>query len=304
VGEEGLLPVEDIGIPAVWIDHDAYKVQRHKQCAFNLYAAAMFKNAFMPLASVQGLTQLALEAQSFSDSLLKQVISKYWDASRKVYICNKPWINEEGEERMCDRSLSSAILFDLVPDQNTDRIIEVLVNKPDNLGMSYPPNTNWYLWALGKAGKTDAIFNDFAQRWIKLNSIHQNNTMQEAWHAAPDSSSQWSHAAIAPLITVYSDLAGIQPLQPGYRQFKIQPNPGSLELLELSNYTPHGPIDFSLKGKPGKRTLKLSIPKGISGELVLDEREKVKLKELFHTNCKRGFNLNGQVSVELKLKFT
>jgi alpha-L-rhamnosidase len=304
VDEDGLLPVEDIGIPAVWIDHDGYKMQRHKQCAFNLYASAMFKNAFKPLASAQGQTQLAREAQSFSDSLLKQVIAKYWDANRHVYICNKPWINEEKEVRMCDRSLSTAVLFDLVPDKSTDRIVEVLESKPVSMGMSYPPNTNWYLWALGKAGKTNAIFNDFDQRWIKLRSIHQNNTMQEAWDAAPDSSSQWSHAAIAPLITVYSDLAGIRPLQPGYKHFNIQPSPGSLELLELSNYTPHGPIDFSLKGKPGKRTLKLRIPKGISGELVLDEREKVKLKEVFHANGKRGFDLNGLVSIELKLKFT
>lgn len=304
VDQEGLLPVENIGIPAVWIDHDAYKMQRHKQCAFNLYAVAMFKNAFMPLASVQGQTQLALEAQSFSESLLKQVFAKYWDASQKVYICNKPWIKEEGEERMCDRSLSTAVLFDLVPDQNSDRIIEVLVNKPASLGMSYPPNTNWYLWALGKAGRVDAIFSDFDERWIRLSSIHQNNTMQEAWHAVPDSSSQWSHAAIAPLITLYSDLAGIQPLQPGYKHFRIQPNPGSLELLELSNYTPHGSIGFSLKGKRGKRILKLSIPKGISGELVLDEREQVKLKELFHEAGKRGFDLNGILSIELKLKFT
>ncbi|NOS71178.1 MAG: alpha-L-rhamnosidase, partial [Verrucomicrobia bacterium] len=47
---DGLLPVEDLGIPSVWIDHNAYKLQRHKQCAFNLYAAAMFQHALAPLA--------------------------------------------------------------------------------------------------------------------------------------------------------------------------------------------------------------------------------------------------------------
>ncbi len=32
--KDGLLPVEHLGIPTVWIDHDAYQQQRHKQCAF------------------------------------------------------------------------------------------------------------------------------------------------------------------------------------------------------------------------------------------------------------------------------
>src|ERR1035438_2092059 len=37
IGADGLLPVENLGIPSVWIDHVAYQQQRHKQCAFNLY---------------------------------------------------------------------------------------------------------------------------------------------------------------------------------------------------------------------------------------------------------------------------
>ena len=40
---DGLLPVENLGIPNVWIDHEAYRNQRNRQCAFNLYAAAMYR---------------------------------------------------------------------------------------------------------------------------------------------------------------------------------------------------------------------------------------------------------------------
>jgi alpha-L-rhamnosidase len=302
--EDGMLPVEDIGIPAVWIDHDAYKLQRHKQCAFNMYAIAMMKFAFSPLAVALGEGDISREAIAFAEGLYEQVKAVYWDSSKSLFICNKPWRNEEGEERLCDRSLATAILFDLFPNNSFENALEVLIQKPENLGLSYPPNTNWYLWALGKKGKIDAIFNDFETRWIKLNSIHQNNTMQEMWHVIPDSGSQWSHAAIAPLITVFSDLAGIQPLKPGYKSFRIQPNPGKLELLELSNYTPSGPIEFALSGKKGKRKLTLKIPKGISGELVLDEREKLKLKELYRRNGKKAYELAGGQEVSFNLKYT
>jgi len=303
VGTDGLLPVEDFGIPAVWIDHEAYKLQRHKQCAFNLYATAMYRHAFSSLADAFHEPELKQDALSFADSLLQHTISKYWEPTEQLFICNKPWTKEEGETLLCDRSLSTAILFDLSPNGQSGKAIDVLIKKPKNLGLSYPTNTNWYLWALGKAGKPDAIFADFEQRWIKMDSVHLNNAMQEFWNVIPDSGSLWSHASIAPLLSVYMDLAGIRPIEPGYKYFKIQPQPGDLELLELDNYTPSGPIKFSLNGWKGKRVLKLNIPGGIRGELILDEKEKTKLKELSHQFGMKSYELEGGMNIELKLKY-
>ncbi len=63
---DGLLPVEDLGTPAVWIDHQAYLEQRHKQCAFNLYAAAMMRCAFAPIARAFGDERNARDAETIS----------------------------------------------------------------------------------------------------------------------------------------------------------------------------------------------------------------------------------------------
>ena len=59
IGPDGLLPVENIGVPSVWIDHQAYRQQRHKQCAFNLYAAAMLQHALAPLCRLFGVSHNA-----------------------------------------------------------------------------------------------------------------------------------------------------------------------------------------------------------------------------------------------------
>ncbi len=303
VGEDGLLPVENLGIPAVWIDHEAYEQQRHKQCAFNLYAAAMMKNAFGLLAEAKGEYQTARDANAFSYELLNNTISKYWDTTQKLFVCNKPWVKEEGKERMCDRSLSTAILFDLCPYEQQEAAISALVNKPENMGLSYPTNANWYLWALGKAGKIDIVFQDFQERWIKMDSVHQNNTMQEFWNVIPDSGSQWSHASIAPLFSVYMDIAGIRPIEPAYKQFQIHPQPGNLEYLELENYTPFGPIGFLLTGKKGNRLLKLKIPINTTCQLVLDEKEKIKLNAMNTSKGKSIYEIKGGKEVALKLKF-
>jgi len=303
VREDGLLPVEDIGIPSVWIDHIAYAKQRHKQCAFNLYAVAMLKNAFNPLAIAMNHPEVAKEALEFGDFLHTNTIRTFWDSSKLLFINNKPWLAEEGSATMCDRSLATAVLFDLCPGNRNQAVIDTLVARPENLGMSYPPNTNWYLWALGKAGKSDAIFYDLDTRWKQLRSAYENNTMQEDWQVVPDTGSQWSHASIAPLLTAYMDLAGIKPVTPGYKKFTIEPNPGSLELLELQNYTPAGPIFIKCSGKKGKRVLSVEVPSGISGVLVLDAREKVKLKETAGNQTKKHYTLDGGTAVNLKLKY-
>ena len=185
--------------------------------------------------------------------LHKATIAKFWDGSTSTFICNLPWVAEDGGARMCERSLSLAILYDLCPNGNTEEIAEVLVNFPENLGRSYPANANWTLWALAKAGKTEAIFRDFKNRWLKMDSVKLNNTMQETWISKPDSRSQWSHAAIGPLLSVYMDLAGIRPTDSAFQAFQIKPQLGSIELLELDNYTPNGPIRFRATGKAWKQ---------------------------------------------------
>lgn len=302
---DGMLPVEDIGIPTVWLDTDAYQQQRHKQCAFNLYAIGMLQGAFAPLCQAFGQDELAKDAQRFGQQLWESTIAQFWDQGEKAFVCNLPWSLEEGTTRYCERSLAHAILFHLCPKGQTQRSIALLSNPPNNLGRCYPANANWGLWALAQAGQTEAIFQDLHSRWIQMASVASNNSMQEAWYAQPDARSQWSHAAIAPLFLTYMDLAGIRPLEPGFERIQIRPQPGPLQLLELANYTVKGPLDYRLSGSKGNRRLRVSLPAGCTVELLVDERE-----ELPYPRAKselaglQKFILQGGKQYEMRLAFS
>ncbi len=285
---DGLLPVEDIGIPAVWIDHIAYKQQRHKQCAFNLYASAMARHALAPLAEVFNKTEVAHQARRFSDQLLKATQRAFWSPKHGLFINNLPWIDVEKEIRMCDRSLATAVLFDQCPGNQTAAGVDVLIKTPPEMGLSYPANAGWRLWALAKAGQAQAVIDDLRSRWGKMDSVHLNNTLQENWEVQPDSGSQWSHCPVAPLYVLYMSLAGLMPLEPGFRRFQIRPQLGDLEFLELVSHTPAGPIRLNCKGKMGNRQIQLRIPPGISGELMVPEQEKLSMRLLGREN---GFSL-------------
>jgi len=278
VGRDGLLPVENLGIPSVWIDHVAYKQQRHKQCAFNLYAAAMLQHALSPICRAFGDTERAEAVAEFGKELLAATVRKFWSRERGLFVNNLPWLAEEKAIRLCDRSLATAVLFDQCPGGRSAAAVRTLAECPPELGFSYPCNAGWRLWALARGGRADVIVKDLRGRWATMDSVKFNNTLQEDWTAPPDSSSQWSHCAVAPLYLAYTDLAGIRPLTPGFKRVEIRPQLADLEQLELTAHTVQGPLCFAARGKPGDRELVLELPASSSGELVLRGDESVKLE--------------------------
>lgn len=280
IRSDGLLPVEDMGIPAVWIDHDAYRQQRHKQCAFNLYAAAMFEHALAPICEAFGERALKDHFQQLGRELVANAVRKFWSAQHGAFVNNLPWLGEEKAVRTCDRSLATSVLFDQCPEGDIKNTIKILADCPQGMGLSYPANAGWRLWALGKAGRVDVILNDFRKRWATMDSVILNKTLQEGWTAKKDGGSQWSHCPVAPLYVTVMNLAGIRPLEPAFKRCEIRPQLGDLEELTLSDRTVQGTIHFHAKGKPGNRELTLTIPAGCQAELLLDCREKLGLERV------------------------
>ncbi len=274
---DGLLPVENLGIPSVWLDHVAYQNQRQKQCAFNLYTAAMLEHALAPLARAFEDAEHASAAVRFGREILAAAIKTFWSKNLGVFVNNLPWIDEEKGPRFCDRSLATAVLFDQCPEGQVEPALKLLATCPSNMGFSYPANAGWRLWALARGHREDIILKDMRERWAGMSSVVLNNTLQEDWKALPDSHSQWSHCPVVPLFVLYMNLAGIKPIEPGFGRYEICPRLGDLKQVELNAWTPHGVIHFVAQGSRGDRTLHLELPEEARGELVLPEEEDVSL---------------------------
>jgi alpha-L-rhamnosidase len=221
-GMDGLLPVENLGVPTVWIDSEAYNSQRHKICSFNIYAAAMYKVALEPLCELSEVGN-SKYCRKLSSELMGAVVEKFWHKTENVFIVNLPWLNEERTPRYSDRSLAMALLYGLCPENKTERSVEILAECPKELGQSYPANAVWRLRALAKYGRIDIVLNEIRNKWAKLEAVLLNNTLPEGWFQTSDDSTQWSHAAIAPLLVLYMDIAGIRPLKPGFEEIVIRP---------------------------------------------------------------------------------
>jgi hypothetical protein len=273
----GLLPVENLGVPSVWIDHAAYRRQRHKQCAFNLYSAAMLEHALAPICRAFGDSERAGAAAAFGQRLRAATVKHFWSEERNLFVNNLPWLAEEKQPRFCDRSLATSVLYDQCPGGRIASAVRMLADCPEEMGFSYPANAGWRLWALAKGGRADVIVRDLDERWATMESVLRNNTLQENWTIQPDTTSEWSHCGVAPLYIAYMGLAGIRPLAPGFERCEIRPQLADLELLELTAHTVRGPLRFRASGKPGGREITIDTPESCDAELVVDARERLNL---------------------------
>ncbi len=267
--EDGLLKVENLGIPYVWIDHNAYLEQRHKQCAFNLYAAAALRHALAPLARAFADEGAARKLESFGRELEAAAVRRFWDAGRGVFVANLPWSREEGRVRTCDRSLATAILFDQCPGGRTARAVKMLTDCPPEMGLSYPANAVWRYWALAKSRKMQVVLDDFRSRW-DMTAAEENNTLAEDWAPAHDTTAEWSHCPVAPLILLYHGVLGLRPTSPGYSTCVLEPQLGDLGEIACRAHTVRGTIRFSAKRAGAGRQLRLFVPAEIRAELIVD----------------------------------
>ncbi len=302
--EDNLLPVENIGTPTVWIDHEAYKQQRHKQLVFNLYTAAMCKNALAPLCEVMGDAKKAKEVIAFGNSLQEACVKKFWSKEEKTFVCNLPWVEEEKEVRYDDRSLATALLYDQFPNGESKRAIEILVDTPSQMGLSYPANAIWRLWALLKAERMDVVLNELRNRWWGMVSIHENNSIQEFWTANHDTNEIWSHCAVSPLMMLTQGIGGVRPLVPGGTKVEIAPQFGDLESFDFNVQTMNGAIRFQLEPDATGKSFTVTMPEGVDAELVLNASETVDMPLISYDKVtnKNRYALSGGNSYKMTLK--
>ncbi|PGH39608.1 MAG: alpha-L-rhamnosidase, partial [Candidatus Nephrothrix sp. EaCA] len=267
VGAEKILPMNTGGIPAVWIDHEAYQQKRHKQCAYNLYAAAMLKHALTPLAELMRDAEISERAAQLSAAILQSTVAKFWSRTHRAFTVNLPWLDEEKTPRFCDRSLSTALLFDMNPAADDSRSLQLLQSPTKELGLSYPCNAVWRYWALAKHGKMDAVLDDFKTRWFSMPSVKENNTIQEFWQTQHDSYGQWSHCAVAPLIILNQYMLGVLPKDPLGKEVVMAPQLSRLEALDCAVYMYGRGIRFELTSKKAIKTAYITVPKGIKAVL-------------------------------------
>ncbi|MGV8093062.1 MAG: alpha-L-rhamnosidase C-terminal domain-containing protein [Mangrovibacterium sp.] len=162
------------------------------------------------------------------------------------------------------------LAFGLASDKNTERIFEFIQSR----GMAC-----YY----GALSLLSALYeNNYAEYGLELltsiserswyNMIRSGSTItMEAWDNKFKPNIGWNQPAGAtPAYIIPGKLMGIEPLEPGFKKFRIKPQPASLEAAEIKYPTIQGDIFVSFQNKVGESfILEVTIPANTTADIYL-----------------------------------
>jgi len=243
-----------------WIvlDHpDTYPMDQQKEIAgLNcLYYGALQQASHLAKVVMNDQSQ----SRKWADQavLLKQNIKQwFWSPGEKLYA------DSYGSKKFSQPTQVYALLYGLVDDKDKDHVIRYIKNQDRQSEMSFA-----YYVMYSMFEKEDLWSLDYIRRYwggqMKLASF--NGGWQEGWNVE-----EWtgdigstSHAwCSGPTALLPQKILGVEPLAPGWKEFKIEPHPGDLLWANGIVPSPAGDIKISWTRKDGKFQLTADIPKG------------------------------------------
>lgn len=92
----------------------------------------------------------------------------------------------------------------------------------------------------------------------------------EAWDIKYKPNLDWNHAwGAVPANVIPRKLMGIEPIEPGFKRFRLRPQPASLDHASIRTPSPKGPIDAKFTRPQGAWKLEFTVPDGTTAEVHL-----------------------------------
>ena len=208
--------------------------------------------------------KLGLEADAAEDELLMQNISEkfnelYWNGSeyRSAGFTGAP----------DDRVQAMAVVSGLAAEDRYPAISDILSRE-------FHATTYMQRYVL------EALFiMDKAEMAIeRMHRLYPSvmkdgcSTLWEHWDYDGSCNHAWTGGGI---IEMERKLAGIEPLEPGFKRFRVAPQMGGLKEIDTGFETASGRIELSLRKKGGKMSMTLTVPDNATAEVPCNEEIKI-----------------------------
>lgn len=193
------------------------------------------------------------------------------------------WVEPDGTLRVqTQASHVRALAFDLVPEDLrgavAERLVELVAQADGHLATGFL-STGLLLPTLAEAGHVGTAYEllqqDTEPSWLTM--IDRGaTTVWERWDGVDDaggahgSLNHYSKGAVASFL--HRHVAGLRPTAPGYRTFRVAPQPGGgLTWAMFRHDSPFGPIEVRWRIVDHAFELDLQVPPGTSAEVVLPD---------------------------------
>jgi hypothetical protein len=99
-----------------------------------------------------------------------------------------------------------------------------------------------------------------------------HSTLWELWKLGRRTSTNHAWAG-GPLVLLSAYVAGVRPLQPGFRVFQVAPQLGGLREVDCTVPTVNGPIRVAVRDRREAFTIDLTCPSNCIAQVGLPKRE-------------------------------
>lgn len=239
------------------------------------------------LAEWLGEMQDALTWRQWANDLREAINRHLWNEQRGAYTdCLKP--DGSQSATFSQQTQVVAYLCGVVPEAHRARFEQYLLEPPEGfVRVGSPFMMAFVLEALFEAAasrrRDRQPMLDLIRRWWGLMVRMGATTCWETFPARDPANPLHAHEvgwftrshchawSAAPVYFLPACLLGIQPLEPGFRRFAIQPFLGDLEWAYGAFPIPQGRVEFAMERAADALQLRLTIPEG--SVAILDGKE-------------------------------
>jgi alpha-L-rhamnosidase len=200
------------------------------------------------------------------------------DAWQKEFVTDEGVLDPDTQATYV-RSLAFGLVPSSIRQRLADRLVELIRRAGTHLGTGFLA-TPYLLPVLADAGHVDVaydlLFQDTPPSWLSM--IKQGaTTIWESWNGGQSggmvgSRNHYSKGAVISFLHRY--VAGIRSLEPhpGYRRFRIQPEPDPrIEWAQATHESPYGLIESAWTREDQQLRVSVTVPPGTSAEVHLPD---------------------------------
>ncbi|WP_400070685.1 alpha-L-rhamnosidase C-terminal domain-containing protein [Zobellia russellii] len=220
-----------------------------------------------------GKNDFAEKYQNRAEEIKKSVYNLCYDNQKNLFA-------ERPDKTVYDQHTNiMAILTDAVPAREQRELLEKILNNKELLQATY--YYRFYLFqAIQKVGAPE-LFHLAQKPWETMVNNHMTTTLERFESEKKPTRSEVHPWSASPAYFYFNYLAGIKSLKNNFEEVRIAPAFGALETIDGLLPTSRGNITFNLKKSKSKLLAEITIPKGMKGELVWNDK---------HIPLKQGTN--------------
>ena len=251
----------------VFIDWADFRMSKTGEVGFEQLLFYRSLKTMALCAEIVGQPQDRMRYMKRADDLLAKFFPAFWNDEKQAFVHNR----EKGvqSEQVTPYTNIFAVIFDYLEESKKQAIKQSVLMNPDALKITTPYMRFYELEALCKLGEHQHVLQEILAYWGGMLNLgatsfwekynpEQSGVEHLAMYGRPFGKSLCHSWGASPIYLLGRYFLGVQPEQPGYKTFKIQPVLGGLEWMEGAVPVPEGEIKLYMD----KTQIKLSAPAG------------------------------------------